>query len=306
MDLVLGPVAALIGAVVPDEARDHLTAFTGERTVSRRISDADDGDRVATAWLGPDVALGAESGTVDLSWWDQFHAATAHWRRADGTTGWLRARVPGPSDATVEPGRLVLRWHHDGRRRAPSSSTTGRSPTPTRSPSPSRRTPAHPASERRHHRSPCRCADYGRRRWQAQVHGNKAVVAAHGRQRRDRHRQVRRASCSPGRRRCWPRASTRWPTPATRRCSCSAGRRAKKAANEEHPFGYGRERYFWSFVVALVLFTLGSVFAIYEGIHKLQHPEAIEDPSDRDRHPRLRHRRRGASRSAPPSGRRGR
>ena len=56
------------------------------------------------------------------------------------------------------------------------------------------------------------------------------------------------------------------------------GRRAKKTANEEHPFGYGRERYFWSFVVALVLFALGSVFAIYEGIHKLQHPEAIEDP----------------------------
>jgi cation diffusion facilitator family transporter len=57
------------------------------------------------------------------------------------------------------------------------------------------------------------------------------------------------------------------------------GRRAKKSANEEHPFGYGRERYFWSFVVALVLFTLGSLFAIYEGIHKLQHPEAIEDPT---------------------------
>jgi len=56
------------------------------------------------------------------------------------------------------------------------------------------------------------------------------------------------------------------------------GRRAKKTANAEHPFGYGRERYFWSFVVALVLFALGSVFAIYEGIHKLQHPEAVEDP----------------------------
>ncbi|MCU1499335.1 MAG: cation diffusion facilitator family transporter [Acidimicrobiales bacterium] len=47
------------------------------------------------------------------------------------------------------------------------------------------------------------------------------------------------------------------------------GRRAKKAADEEHPFGYGRERYFWGFVVALVLFTLGSMFAIYEGLHKI-------------------------------------
>ena len=56
------------------------------------------------------------------------------------------------------------------------------------------------------------------------------------------------------------------------------GRRAKKAADEEHPFGYGRERYFWGFVVALVLFTLGSLFAIYEGLHKIEHPEPIDSP----------------------------
>lgn len=46
-------------------------------------------------------------------------------------------------------------------------------------------------------------------------------------------------------------------------------RRAAKHATAEHPFGYGRERYFWSFVVALVLFSLGGLFAIYEGWHKL-------------------------------------
>ena len=46
-------------------------------------------------------------------------------------------------------------------------------------------------------------------------------------------------------------------------------RRAAKEATVEHPFGYGRERYFWSFVVALVLFSLGGLFAIYEGWHKL-------------------------------------
>jgi len=45
--------------------------------------------------------------------------------------------------------------------------------------------------------------------------------------------------------------------------------RAARDATPEHPFGYGRERYFWSFVVALVLFTLGGLFAIYEGWHKL-------------------------------------
>ncbi len=54
------------------------------------------------------------------------------------------------------------------------------------------------------------------------------------------------------------------------------GKRARKAATTEHPFGYGRERYFWSFVVALVLFTLGSLFALYEGVEKLRHPHELE------------------------------
>ncbi|MFD6216812.1 cation diffusion facilitator family transporter, partial [Nocardia salmonicida] len=52
-------------------------------------------------------------------------------------------------------------------------------------------------------------------------------------------------------------------------------RAAAKDADELHQFGYGRNRYFYSFVVALVLFTLGSVYAIYEGIHKVQHPEEL-------------------------------
>jgi len=56
------------------------------------------------------------------------------------------------------------------------------------------------------------------------------------------------------------------------------GKRAKKDADVEHPFGYGRERYFWSFVVAIVLFLLGAVFAIYEGIHKIEHPEPLSSP----------------------------
>jgi cation diffusion facilitator family transporter len=53
---------------------------------------------------------------------------------------------------------------------------------------------------------------------------------------------------------------------------------SKRLADREHPFGYGRDRYFYSFVVALMLFTLGSAFALYEGIHKVQHPEALESP----------------------------
>ena len=54
------------------------------------------------------------------------------------------------------------------------------------------------------------------------------------------------------------------------------GQRAKKAATPMHPFGYGRERYFWAFAVALVLFSMGGMFALYEGIQKLRHPHEIE------------------------------
>jgi divalent metal cation (Fe/Co/Zn/Cd) transporter len=50
------------------------------------------------------------------------------------------------------------------------------------------------------------------------------------------------------------------------------GNRSKKTATGRHPFGFGRERYFWAFVVALILFSMGGVFALYEGIQKLVHP----------------------------------
>ncbi len=53
---------------------------------------------------------------------------------------------------------------------------------------------------------------------------------------------------------------------------------AQRKATRLHPFGFGRDRYFWSFVVALMLFTLGSVFALYEGIHKLSAPEGLSSP----------------------------
>ena len=55
-------------------------------------------------------------------------------------------------------------------------------------------------------------------------------------------------------------------------------KKSKKPEDERHPFGYGKEIYFWSFVVSVMIFALGGGFAIYEGIHALQHPELIEDP----------------------------
>lgn len=52
-------------------------------------------------------------------------------------------------------------------------------------------------------------------------------------------------------------------------------RRARRPATPLHPFGYGRERYFWSFIVAVVLFTLGGVVSAIEGIEKLRHPHEV-------------------------------
>ena len=52
-------------------------------------------------------------------------------------------------------------------------------------------------------------------------------------------------------------------------------KQADKLPTPEHPFGFGKENYFWSFVVAMLLFSLGGLFSIYEGWHKLQQPEAL-------------------------------
>ena len=53
-------------------------------------------------------------------------------------------------------------------------------------------------------------------------------------------------------------------------------RRARRRTSAQHQFGYGRERYFWSFIVALVLFSMGGLFALYEGIQKVIHPHETE------------------------------
>ena len=51
---------------------------------------------------------------------------------------------------------------------------------------------------------------------------------------------------------------------------------ARKPPDKEHPLGYGKLSYFWSFVVAILLFSLGGLFSIYEGLHKLQNPEELK------------------------------
>jgi len=54
------------------------------------------------------------------------------------------------------------------------------------------------------------------------------------------------------------------------------GRKARQVADERHPFGYGRERYIYAFIVSIVLFSIGGLFALYEGWHKLSDPHPID------------------------------
>ena len=54
--------------------------------------------------------------------------------------------------------------------------------------------------------------------------------------------------------------------------------RSIRPATEEHPFGFGRERYFYGFVVSVMLFTVGAVFSVYDGLHKILNPEPVRSP----------------------------
>src|SRR5215212_537194 len=56
------------------------------------------------------------------------------------------------------------------------------------------------------------------------------------------------------------------------------GRRSKRVASVEHPFGYARERYIYAFLVSIVLFTLGGLYALYEGYHKVVDPHPLNSP----------------------------
>jgi cation diffusion facilitator family transporter len=56
------------------------------------------------------------------------------------------------------------------------------------------------------------------------------------------------------------------------------GKRARRPASDKHPFGHGRERYFWAFIVALLLFSVGALFSMFDGIEKLRNPHELESP----------------------------
>ena len=54
------------------------------------------------------------------------------------------------------------------------------------------------------------------------------------------------------------------------------GRRSRRAATPEHPFGFGRVRYLYAFLVAIILFSVGGMFAIYEGVEKIREPHPLD------------------------------
>ena len=55
-------------------------------------------------------------------------------------------------------------------------------------------------------------------------------------------------------------------------------RRSRRRGTPEHPFGFARERYFYGFIVAVTLFTIGGLFSVYDGVHKILHPEPVTSP----------------------------
>src|SRR3954453_263974 len=56
------------------------------------------------------------------------------------------------------------------------------------------------------------------------------------------------------------------------------GKKSRREADDEHQFGYGRERYFWAFIVALLLFSVGALFSAFDGVEKLVSPHELESP----------------------------
>ena len=103
-DFCFGPCIAILGALVPGDVQSHLFAFQGERQVERVISDSP--HRVATAWLAPDIMIGAEDTTGARQGSPQFHPGTVYWKIGADEVCWIRLGNTGPVDSHASANRL--------------------------------------------------------------------------------------------------------------------------------------------------------------------------------------------------------
>jgi len=99
--------------MIPEGALSHFETFSGERFIEKRISTTP--DRIATAWLGEKIMIGAEATPLDGSeektyykMSNQFHPATIHWEMPDGNVAWLRLRHLGVVNARAKKGYLTV------------------------------------------------------------------------------------------------------------------------------------------------------------------------------------------------------
>ena len=109
-DFIFGPCFALVGTEIPADVLPDFLRFCGERLIRQPITSQP--QRVATAWLGKELMIGAESTPLDEHAFfkpsDQFHPATIHWRTPGGGIAWLRLRHIGPVDATAAAYSLTV------------------------------------------------------------------------------------------------------------------------------------------------------------------------------------------------------
>ena len=107
-DFLCTPTYTILGVAMPADARRHFEHFQGERQLTRPIAD---GQRVATAWLGASVMIGAEATglTRDIpKTTSQFHPATIHWQMPSGDVGWIVLRQAAKLDARAEKNQLTI------------------------------------------------------------------------------------------------------------------------------------------------------------------------------------------------------
>jgi len=103
-DLIYAPLFAVLGAKIPADAMKHFQGFVEERQLRRVITP----NRVATAWIGPELILGAESTNYTREAGAQFHPATIHWRTPAGGVGWIRLYQGPRLNAEVEKQTLTI------------------------------------------------------------------------------------------------------------------------------------------------------------------------------------------------------